>query len=160
LYASINSGWILQDTGITSFAFAPLGTNFGGNVFALQAGGALYASINSGWILQDTGITSFAFAPLGTNFGGNVFALQAGGALYASTNRGWILQDSGVTSFAFGAGESAGYLVVLTSSGLLEGDSGNGFQQWVAAVQSFVVDSQTGAIDYVTTSGKHGVYVP
>jgi hypothetical protein len=41
--------------------------------------------------------------------------------------------------------------VILTTSGLLEGNSGNGFKQWATGVKSFVVDPQTGAIVYVTT---------
>jgi hypothetical protein len=80
--------------------------------------------------------------------------------LESNVGTGWLFLDSGVTSFAFGNLDSAGYLVVLTTSGMLQGNNGNGFQQWATGVALFVVDPQTGAIDYVTTDGKQHVYIP
>jgi hypothetical protein len=48
----------------------------------------------------------------------------------------------------FGQLESAGDLVVLSTSGGLEVDNGNGFQQLATGVHWFSVNPKTGAIVY------------
>ena len=146
---------------MTSFAFGIGGRSYVSTLFDLRGNGTLSATTNgTAWSTWDTGVESFAFGPTGTQYVGELYDLRGNGTLSSNNSSGWVTQDTAVVAFAFGKLESAGYLVILSTSQVLEGTTSNVFQPWLTAIASFVVDTQTGAIDYVTTSGVHGVYNP
>jgi hypothetical protein len=123
-----------------------------------------YGDDGRGFAAWDNHVTSFTFAAAGSAWAGNLVdfhvdwnsnrTLYVNVGAYGNDGRGFAGLANGVKSFAFGFLESAPYLIVLTTSGVLEGNSGNGFQSWVTGVKEFRLDPQTGAIIYTLMNGK------
>jgi hypothetical protein len=143
LWKCNSSGQRLQviDSGVTSFAISPAGTNLVGDVFDLHTNGVLQAYNGSFWASLDSGVTSFAISPAGTNFAGDVFDLHTNGVLQAYNDGFWAYWDSGVSSFAFGlAGTNlGGDLFDLDTNGVLQANTGGGWVTWDSGVTSFAL---------------------
>jgi hypothetical protein len=130
-----------------------------GNVYAMDM-----ENVGAGWSGLAGGVTTL------TEFADDVLIRESNGYVYGMDDltTGWAQWASGINTLAVDS--TGSYVVLLTTTGLLEGSLGNmttgiyegiygfGFGVWVTQVASFTVDEGTGFIDYVTTGGARGVY--
>ena len=76
--------WGPWDTGVSSIAFGPAGTSFGGVMFILQENGTLLDNGGDGWMPWENGVAAFVVVPTT----GTAYALAAGGQVTASSGVG------------------------------------------------------------------------
>jgi hypothetical protein len=123
LYGNIGHGFIVWDSGVTSFAIAPAGYPWYSDIIDLHNDGTLYGNVGAfgnngrGFAPWDFKVTSFAIAQVGSPWYGDIIDLHNDGTLYGNVGafgnngRGFAPWDFNVMSFAIAPAGYPGYFI-------------------------------------------------